>query len=169
MAGTLWLGWACAFPSPDMNKKLFGGIGLLGLAGFMLLGFAKADLSDQSMAVKAMTFGLGVGLPTAAGMGLVQSHRRDRKLLATRIVNSRLIALRSEILKLAQANQGKLTEIEVISELGIEQAVANEVLTNLCQQDLAEIEMTDSGLLVYVFPDIQQLPDKHSSRGLLDA
>lgn len=150
-------------------NKLFGGIGCLSLSVFMLLGFAKADLSDQSTVVKAMTFGLGVGLPMTAGIGLVQSHQRDRKLLATRIVNSRLIALRSEILKIAQANQGKLTEIEVISELGIEQAVAQEVLTNLCQQDLAEIEMTDSGLLVYVFPDIQQIPNKHSSRGLLDA
>ncbi|MEM7794286.1 MAG: hypothetical protein AAF579_07505 [Cyanobacteria bacterium P01_C01_bin.118] len=150
-------------------NKLFCGIGLLGLSSFMLLSFAKADLSSQSIAVKAMTFGVGVGLPAVAGVGLVSSHRRDRRLLATRIVNSRLIALRSEILKIAQAHQGKLTEIEVISELGIEQAVAKEVLTDLCQQDLANIEMTDSGLLVYVFPDIQQLPNKQSSRGLLDA
>ncbi len=150
-------------------NKLFGGIGLLSLSGFMLLGFAKADLSDQSAAVKTMTFAMGVGLPMAAGVGLVRSYRRDRKLLATRIVNSRLIALRSEILKLAKENQGKLTEIEVISELGIEPTVANEVLTTLCQQDLAEIEMTDSGLMVYAFPDIQQLPSKHTSRGLLDA
>lgn len=150
-------------------NKLFSGIGLISLSGFMLLGFAKADLSDQTIAVKAMTFGMGVGLPMAAGIGLVRSHRRDLKLLARHIVHSRLIALRSEILKLAQENQGKLTEIEVISELGIEQAVANEVLTDLCHQDLAEIEMTDSGLLVYAFPDIQQLPNKYTSRGLLDA
>ena len=149
-------------------NNLFSGISLLSLSGFMLLGFAKADLSDQTIAVKATTFGLGVGLPMAAGIGLVRSHRRDLKLLAKYIVNSRLIALRSEILKLAQKNQGKLTEIEVISELGIEQAVANEVLTDLCHQDLAEIEMTDSGLLVYAFPDIQQLPNKYTSRGLLD-
>lgn len=150
-------------------NKLLGGIGLLSLSGFMLLGFAKADLSDQSTAVKTMTFAMGVGLPAAAGLGLVHSHRRDRKLLATHIVNSRLIALRSEILKLARENQEKLTEIEVISELGIEPAVANEVLTTLCQQDLAEIEMTDSGLIVYAFRDIQQLPSKHSSKDLFDA
>lgn len=105
----------------------------------------------------------------AAGMGLVGSHRRDRKRLANHIVNSQHRVLRSEILKLAQKNQGKLTEIEIMSELGIEPAVANEVLTDLCNQDLAEIEMTQSGLLVYVFPDIQQLPTKHASRGLLDA
>ncbi|MEM7065514.1 MAG: hypothetical protein AAF572_20405 [Cyanobacteria bacterium P01_B01_bin.77] len=150
-------------------NKLLGGIGLLSLSGFMLLGFFRADLSNRSIAIKGMTFGVGVGLPMVAGMGLVGSHRRDRKRLASRIVDSRFLVLRSEILKLAQQNQGKLTEIEIIFELGIEQAVANEVLTDLCNQDLAEIEMTQSGLLVYVFPDIQQLPTKHSSRGLLDA
>ncbi|MEO0434646.1 MAG: hypothetical protein AAF151_23425 [Cyanobacteria bacterium J06656_5] len=52
-------------------NKLFSGIGLLGLSGFMMLGFAKADLSDQSMAVRALTFGLGVGLPLAGGIGLI--------------------------------------------------------------------------------------------------
>lgn len=151
-----------------MNKLVFG-IGLLSLSAFMLLGFSKADLNNQSGMVKGATFGVGVVLPMAIGIGLVQGHRRDRKLLTSRISNSRLITLRSEILKIAQASQGKVTEIEVISELGIEQAVVNEVLTDLCHQDLAEIEMTDSGLLVYSFPDIQQLPHKHTSRGLLDA
>ena len=150
-------------------NKLFGGIGLLSLASFMMLGFAKADLSDQSMAVRAMTFGLGVGLPLAGGIGLVGSHHQDRNRMLTNKATNQLRTLQSEILKLAQANQGKLTEIEVISEFGIEAAVAHDVLTSLCQQDLADIEMTDSGLLVYVFPDIQQLPNKHSSRGLLDA
>lgn len=150
-------------------NKLFGGISLLGFAGFMILGFTKADLSDQSMLIKAMTFGIGVGLPATAGVALVQSHQHNRKLLGTRMANARLITLRSEILKLAQVNQGKLTEIEIVSELGIEADVANDVLTSLCQQDLAEIEMTDSGLIVYAFPDIQQLPNKHTSRGLLDA
>lgn len=53
-----------------MNKFL-GGIGLLGLAGFMLLGFVKADLSGQSTAVRAITFGIGVGLPMASGAGLL--------------------------------------------------------------------------------------------------
>lgn len=150
-------------------NKLFSGIGLLGLSGFMMLGFAKADLSDQSMAVRTLTFSLGVGLPLAGGIGLVQSHRRDRNRRLTHSATNQLRTLQFEILKLAQANQGKLTEIEVISELGIDSAVANEVLTSLCQQDLAEIEMTDSGLLVYAFPAIQQLPNKHTSRGLLDA
>ncbi len=150
-------------------NKLFSGIGLLSLSAFMLLGFSKADLNDQSQTVKVMSFGLGVGLPMAAGIGLLHGHWRDRNLLKTRSMNSRLVTLRSEILRLAQANQGKLTEIEIISELGIEQAVAHEVLKDLCHQDLAEIEMTDSGLLVYSFPDIQQLPNKHTSRRLLDA
>ncbi|NEQ52966.1 MAG: hypothetical protein F6K11_22970 [Leptolyngbya sp. SIO3F4] len=150
-------------------KKLLGGIGLLGLSGFMLLGFAKANLSDQSTAVKAITFGIGVGLPLAGGIGLVRSHRQDQKRIAANQSKAQLRTLQSDILKLAKVNQGKLTEIEVISELGIEQAVVNKALTKLCQQDLAEIEMTDSGLLVYVFPDIQQLPHKHYSRGLIDA
>ncbi|MEM9805838.1 MAG: hypothetical protein AAF959_11205 [Cyanobacteria bacterium P01_D01_bin.56] len=149
-------------------NKLLGSIGLFGLSAFMLLGFAKADLSEQSIAVKAMTFGVGVGLPLAGGLGLINSHRRDRKRLTSHYEKAQLSTLKAEILKLERGNQGKLTEIEIISELGIEAAVAQEVLTHLCQQELAEIEMIDSGLLVYAFPDIQQLPQKHTSRGLLD-
>lgn len=150
-------------------NKLFGGIGCLSLSAFMLLGFSRADLSDQSAAVRAMTFGVGVALPMVAGVSLVCSYRRDRNRLASRVANDRLLAIRSEVLRLAQQQQGKLTEIEVISELGVEQAVANKALTELCHQDLANLEMTDSGLVVYTFPDIQQLPQKHTSRGLLDA
>ncbi|MGD1857032.1 MAG: hypothetical protein ACFB2W_22595 [Leptolyngbyaceae cyanobacterium] len=67
------------------------------------------------------------------------------------------------------SKKGKLTEIEIVSELGIQQTVAKEAPTDLCKQDLAETEMTQSGLLVYIFPDTQQLPTKHSSQGLLDA
>lgn len=150
-------------------NKLLGGISLLGLAGFMLLGFSKADLSDQSTTVRGMTFGIGIGIPTAVGIGSLCSHQQDRKRISTYRANAQLRTLQSEILKLAKANQGKLTEIEVISELGLNPGVVNDVLTSLCHQDLATIEMTDSGLVVYAFPDIQQLPDKYTSRGLLDA
>lgn len=73
----------------SMNK-LFGGISLLGFAGFMILGFTKADLSDQPMLIKAMTFGIGVGLPATAGVALVQSHQHNRKLLGTRMANAHL-------------------------------------------------------------------------------
>ena len=32
----------------------------------------------------------------------------------------------------------------------------------------AEIEVTESGMLVYAFPDVQRLPEKGMSRGILD-
>ncbi len=150
-------------------NKLLGSIGLFSLSAFMLLGFAKADLSEKSMAVKTMTFSLGVGIPLMGGLGLISSHRQEQNRLNSHQAKAQLRTLKAEILKLATVNQGKLTEIEIISALGIEATVAKEVLTHLCQQDLADIEMTDSGLLVYAFPDIQQLPQKHTSRGLLDA
>lgn len=34
---------------------------------------------------------------------------------------------------------------------------------------LAEIELTDAGLIVYTFPDVQKLPGKGTSRDVLEA
>ena len=36
-------------------------------------------------------------------------------------------------------------------------------------RELAEIEITDSGLLVYTFDDVRRLSEKESARGLLES
>ena len=43
------------------------------------------------------------------------------------------------------------------------------VRQSLVHQGIADIEVTDSGVLVYAFHDVQKLGEKSSSRDVLDA
>ena len=141
---------------------------LLGLSLFMLIGFLKAELEDRPLA-NSLAFGIAVVLPMTGGLSLLYFHSKQKRNLAMSRENLRLRTLQTEILKLASAKQGKLTTIEVMSELGIESDLATIVLNSLTHQNIAELEVTESGVLVYSFYDIQHLSEKSSSRGILDA
>ena len=66
------------------------------------------------------------------------------------------------------AKKGKLTIIEVMSEVRIEFDLAKKILNSFADQNIADLEVTESGILVYSFYDIQHLSEKSSSRGILD-
>jgi hypothetical protein len=150
-------------------KRLIGGSALIGLSLFMLLGFTKAKL-PTSRAVKVLTFGMVVVLPFGAGMGLLYgNHGPNKKYLNARQKELQERTIQSEILKLAIAHKGKLTAVEVVAELGIDLASATQHLKLLTHQDLAELEITESGTLVYAFQDIQALSEKITSRRISDA
>ena len=59
--------------------------------------------------------------------------------------------------------------MEVVGELALTPEAAKEALDAFHARELAEIEITDSGVLVYAFHDIQRLREKAYSKGLLDA
>lgn len=148
--------------------KLLGGTALLGLSLFMLMGFVKADLKDQPL-VNALTFGVAVVLPMGTGLGLLHSRSKQKQRLALSKNNRRPKTLQTEILRLALAKAGRLTMVEVVSELAIAPEQANSVLNSLAQQGLAELQVTESGVLVYAFYDIQHLSEKNAAQGILDA
>ena len=54
--------------------------------------------------------------------------------------------------------------VVLVAELGIDLASATQHLTILTHQDLAELEITASGTLVYAFHDIQALSEKTTPR-----
>jgi predicted DNA-binding transcriptional regulator len=147
--------------------KLLGGGGLIVLALFMLLGFFNAG--PMSSAVAGLTLLIAVALPAAAGAALLRSHFRDATGFAQQREQLRLQTYESEILQLAQRKGGKLTVVEVAAETGLDAPTADAALQSLAQHGVAEIEVTDSGVLVYAFYDIQKLPEKASSRNILDA
>jgi hypothetical protein len=147
--------------------RLWGGVGLLLVAAFMLLGFLRAD-PGVSAAVTALAFVIGVGLPAAGGVALLRGHFGAARSLALRRDQLRQQTLDSEVLRLAGRRSGKLTVVEVVSDLGVSTEDAKETLDGLMMRELAEIEITDAGMLVYRFRDVEQLRDKESSRGLLD-
>jgi hypothetical protein len=75
----------------------------------------------------------------------------------------------SEILRLAGERGGKLTVVEVMSALALPADGAKQLLDGLAMREIAEVEVSDSGVLVYAFHDIRHLSEKESARGVLDA
>jgi hypothetical protein len=148
--------------------KLVGGVALLLLALFMFVGFLQSD-ADASGTTKALTLLLTVGLPGVAGAALLRSHFGARGRLDQRKEVLRQQTLESEILRLAGQHDGKLTLVEVVSALALPQAGAKDLLDGMVMRELADMEVTDSGVLVYTFHDIRHLSEKSTSRGVLDA
>jgi hypothetical protein len=147
----------------------FIGAGVLFLiAVFMLLGFARSSVPLASPAGLAALF-LTVVLPAGAGTALVLGHVRARERLAGRKAQLRQQTLEAEIIGAAERHGGKLTVVEVVRDLAVTPDDAQAALNALHTRELAEIEMTESGMLVYAFRDVQGLKDKESARGILDA
>lgn len=148
--------------------RITGGVALLLLALFMLIGYSRADV-EASALTTALTLLITVGLPAAAGVALLRGHYAARGRVAGRKEELRRHTLESEIVRLAASHQGKLTVVEVVSALALPAAGAKELLDGMVARELADVEVTDSGVLVYAFHDVRHLSEKESARGVLDA
>ena len=148
-----------------MPGQRWGGIALLAIAAFMVLGFlsSSASLSSPTAIVALL---LTVGLPTAGGIALLRGIGGAR--------NARVERLReqtndAEILRLAVQHSGKLTALEVATALALPPETAKSRLDSLVERELADLEITDAGVLVYAFHDAKHIGGKSSARGILDA
>jgi hypothetical protein len=147
--------------------KLLGGSALLVIALLMVVGFLRADV-DVSAAATLVAALIGILLPAGAGMALLASHFGAGRRVAHRREQLRRQTIDAEILRLAAQRGGKLTVVEVVTEMALTPDVATETLNALMARDLADIEVTESGVLVYTFRDVQHLPEKATSREILD-
>ena len=73
------------------------------------------------------------------------------------------------MLRLAGRNGGRLTAVEVAGELAVSPATADEALHALALRKVADLEITESGVLVYVFHDVVHVSEKEHARRLLDS
>lgn len=74
-----------------------------------------------------------------------------------------------EVLKLARRLDGRLTAMEVVTELGVGVDKAEAALKDLNQRGIAGVLISDSGLMVYSFRELENLDEKDSAEPLLDA
>lgn len=148
--------------------RVAGGVALLLLALFMLLGFVRSDAALSAPATIAALL-ITVGLPAAGGIVLMNPRFMRGKQLAARREQLRQQTFESEILRLAGQREGRLTTVEVMTEFAIPQDQANALLESLVARELADIEITDSGVVVYAFHDVRHLGDKPRAKGILDA
>ncbi|HEX2188946.1 MAG TPA: hypothetical protein VHG51_08625 [Longimicrobiaceae bacterium] len=149
-------------------NKLLAAFGLAAVALFMLLGFFSSGAVSGAPATLA-ALALTVGLPAAGAGLLVRSHYAERARLGGRRAQLRQQTVDAEILRLAAERGGRLTAVEVATELAITPEAAKEALDGLAVRGQAEIEVTDAGLLVYGFWDVRHLGGKSSAKGVLDA
>lgn len=148
--------------------RLVGAGLLLLLSVLMFVGFLGSTAAIAAPATIAALL-ITVGLPAAAGVALAASHFRQGGRLARRRDTLRQQTIESEILRLAAQHRGRLTAVEVSSEMAISPEDAKDALDSLVVREVAELEITDSGLLVYAFSDLKRLGEKSTAKGILDA
>ena len=147
--------------------RLIGGAALLLLALFMFVGFLGADM-DASGAAQLFALIIAVGLPAAGGGALIYSHLRGKGQLANRKAALKQQTLEAEVLRLAGQHQGKITVVETVSALAVTPEEAKEALDALARRGLADFEVTESGVIVYAFHDVQRLSEKSKAKGILE-
>jgi uncharacterized membrane protein len=150
-----------------LTVKLLG-IVLLALSLFMLVGFGRSGADIGSPATIAALL-ITVVLPAAGGVALLTSPLRRGGRLSARKELLRQQTLDAEILRLAAQRDGRLTAVEVATEFAIPPETAKELLDAFTIRDVADIQVTDSGVIVYAFHDIKHLADKPHAKGVLDA
>jgi hypothetical protein len=139
---------------------------LVALAAFMFVGYLNADVSGPAAFMALL---ITVLLPAAGGIMLIRRGGGvTGKRLGARREELRRETMQSELLRLAQQHQGRLTIVESVAALGITPDEAKEALDGLALRGIAEHEVTDSGVIVYVFHDVQRIDEKHRSKGLLE-
>jgi hypothetical protein len=145
-----------------MNRRT-GGIALLALAGFMLLGFLRSSAGLGSPSTIAALL-IVVVLPAVAGFTLLRGGPNR-----ARLAELRERTIEAEVLRMAAQQGGRLTAVEVAAALALPPESAKQTLDSLVERDLADIGVSDEGVVVYVLHDYKHLGSKHTTKGLLDA
>lgn len=148
-----------------MNRFLAALLFLLAI--IMGWGFLRSDASLASPATW-VALAVAVGVPAAAGVALVTGGPGRARRLRERKEQLRRDTLDAELIRLAGERDGRITVVEAVTALGVPAEAARDALSSLVTRGLADIEVTESGLLVYAFPDVRLLHEKPHSRDVLD-
>lgn len=148
-------------------KSLIGAGLLLLLSLFMLYGFMRSTAQLSSFG-SVMALLITVVLPAAAGIALTARHFRGGRLVESRRNQLRRQTIESEVLRLAGERGGRLTLVEIVTDMAVSTEAAQEALDALVLREVADIAVTDSGVLVYTFHDVERLAEKSRARGILE-
>lgn len=141
------------------------GIALMILGGIMALGFTQASLSQGPLVI-LLSLCITVFLPLGGGFYLLkQSNTQNKSLTASKSQLAQK-TLQAEILRLAAQRQGRLTVLEVTQAFVLSPEQAESALDALALEKVAEHQLTDDGLLVYTFPEVQQLAHKNQAKAI---
>ena len=165
-----------------MLKNLIAGILILFACLFLVALVSTFEASGPwfiAFVILGMVF---VGLPTWLAFRLARKRRASEALAkpapAPAVPPPRReskpagpdprVQFEIEVLKLARRHEGRLTAMEVVTELGVGVDKAKAVLADLNDRGIAGMLISDSGLVVYNFQELEDLDEKDSARPLLD-
>ena len=143
------------------------GLVLLGVAGFMIQGALVSDV-DLASPAALLALLVAVGIPAGVGGWLLYDRFRIDPEAGARRERLRRETMESEVVRLAGEKGGKLTIVEIVGALGLPNDEAQAVMDSLVRRSIADIHLTDSGLIVYDFHDVRRLGEKPQSRGMLE-
>lgn len=146
-----------------MGRKI-GGAALLLLSALMLLGFARSGAAMGSPTTLFAVL-ITVVLPAAGGIALLRGALGGKS--KARMQELRQQTIDAEILRLAMAQKGKLTAVQVASALALPEDEAKSSLDALVARQVAELDFTEEGVLVYTFHDARYFDGSSGSKGLL--
>jgi hypothetical protein len=140
-------------------------IALLTLAGLMLFGFLRSSASIAAPSTIVALL-ITVVAPAAGGIALLRGTDLAK---SKRLDQLRQQTIDAEVLRLAVAEGGSLTAVEVATALAITPEQAKDTLDALVGRDVADIAVTERGVVVYTFHDAKHLGGKGDAKGVLDA
>ena len=147
-----------------MSRKTIA-IALLTLAGLMLFGFLRSSASIAAPATIVALL-ITVVAPAVGGIAMLRGTDLAR---GKRLDQLRQQTIDAEVLRLAVTEGGRLTAVEVATALALTPEQAKDTLDALVARDVADIAVTERGVLVYTFHDAKHLGGKGDAKGVLDA
>jgi len=136
-----------------MIKTFFGGI-LVAFGAFMLLGIS-VNLSEAAMSigdiVGAIFFGAG---PIAGGGLMIRSHMKTKRLALQAKERDIYVQREKDIIRLAQAGNGRLSIPEIVADTSMSTDEAEDVMKEMTTKGYVDMQVTDSGVIVYEFYEI---------------
>jgi len=155
-----------AWPLIDGGQvnRTTGGIALLVVAGLMFLGFMRSNASLAAPATIVAVL-LTTVAPAIGGIALLRGGGTGR---SRRLDKLRDQTIDAEILRLAVNEGGRLTAVEVATALTLTPEMAKEKLDALVGRDVADIAVTERGVVVYTFHDAKHLGGKGDAKGVLE-
>lgn len=131
-------------------------LGLLGL-GLMLYGV----LHQLENPHEADLFSVGITLIVVGGLLWLMAKRLDASAQLVRYRRHQ-----NRIVRLARERGGRLTATEAAADAGLTVEETEEILKKLVDRGYVELQVTDSGMVVYRFPEVLYAHEKPWSRGV---
>ncbi len=122
------------------------------------------DATDVGGHRSIAPFAVGVTLAIVGSLLWMFGKRLDA---AAHLIRHR--RQQNKIIRLAQQRGGRLMMTEIAVETGLAVEEVDDIVTGMVNRGYAEVEVSDSGVVVYRFPEALFAHEKHWSRGVESA